>query len=44
MLICCCDLKDAVKSNSSPTVVSEVRRIIEVPQDGKEVIEMSTML
>ena len=44
MLICCCDLKDAVKSSSSPTVLSEIRRVIEVPTDGMEGIEVNTML
>ena len=44
MLIYCCDLKDAVRSNSSPTVLSEVRRVIEVPKDVLEEIEVSTMM
>ena len=44
VLIYCCDLKDAVRSISSPTVLSEVRRLIEVPKDVMEEIEVSTML
>ena len=47
LLLCvnlCCDLKDAAKSITSPTVLSEVRRVIEVPQDGMEGIEVSVML
>ena len=46
VLVNCCDLKDVVQSTStsSPTVVSEVRRTLEVPRDVMEGVEVSFML
>ena len=44
VLVYCCNLKDAVRSDSSPTVLSKVRRVVGVPRDEMEEIEVSTML